>query len=624
MKPRKPINSSTLRQTFPNYYQNLFSRCQVVVSLPDDFFWAGEYARFFGGLAIIQKLPTKNLVGLEVLNEEKICFAEELYGFNPSRYAFETYPFDAAKAARVLKFLKEYWPTLDKSKKIKGFRIHILSESHCGGGLGTTGVIFAGLAACLLILSGQVKTDEIAKWEAASINELLYHKQFTDFRDIFRLSWRLSAISRDGNSSGATSFAALIRSPYPILYLSKNINSYLHHPSIASPKSELENCQIINEVPFWGTRMEEIFSLRMPQPWPVDIGRIYSGNLINTENIFKMLFKMRVNLEELQMSINQELNPRIQNQKLNLNALFGWDEHQVQKCSYMDYLAIFNIITVELLLALKDLFVLGPDEENMHRFISSIWRAQDFNHFLGHSSPILDKICGRLSHLVAEENEFNLAGAKIEGIGKGGHVLLMAPSGTMPEKLLSETEAMTKEMGRDIYLDWASWLDGYGEAGLQVEQFIPKKLFSDFISNESYALTSYTRGIPMTRIINAPDLPEIVKEYDFLMFVPHHKIYIQGQILSSKEIHSAKATIEIMKKILAKTNHQLANHNLGDSSYGQSRYDLQSKIFIPLNKALKKHANKELEFKISGGMFDRFTLSINPKNLSIAFVDEIA
>ena len=68
---------------------------------------------------------------------------------------------------------------------------------------------------------------------------------------------------------------------------------------------------------------------------------------------------------------------------------------------------------------------------------------------------------------------------------------------------------------------------------------------------------------------------------------------------------------------------QIANKDLGKLSYANSRYDLQSKIFIPLNKSLKKITGKTVEYKITGGIYDDFWVTLEPKKLKIALLEKV-
>lgn len=598
---REPINSKSIRQHNAQLYKEVFSRCQVVVSASDNFFWSGEFARFFGGMSIIQKLPTKNSVGLEVLNEQRIEFASELYGYLPRRSTFVTVKYDPTREIRLLKYLERVWPTLDKADKIKGFRIHIISESHCGGGLGTNGVINACLAAGLLLLSGKITPEEIERWQAASTNELLDNRNYENFRKTFCLAWKLSAATRNGNSSGATNFCALIKTQYPIVYLSENLNRQQNHSNTVTSETIPENYEYIDKAAFWGGRLEEMFPLNMPQPWTIDVGRLFSGTQIISENIFKSLYQLKVDFEALRKIISQEVITQIRNPILKERMLSESSNHLGGLFSYQEYLNIFNIITARMLLSLAKLFEVGPSEEAYREFFDVIIQAQDFNRFLRHSTPTIDIISAKLVKILASNNELGLAGVKMEDVGRGGHLLFACPSGNMPANLDEEVQHLAKETKRDITLDWASHIDGFGADGLSVEQFIVKDIYSSFLAEQSFRVTIWEGNQKRERVIDATELEDVSRNYDMVLLESTNKIYIGSVRLDSRSIVSAKGTIKILKKVLKQPNYHLTNKAFRETSYGQNRYDLQSKILAPLNKNLRKITQKEFQYKIRGG-----------------------
>jgi mevalonate kinase len=138
MIERGTNNTRALRQNFPEVYKNFFSKCEIVISSDDSFFWAGEYSRFFGGLAITQKMPLKAYVGLESTQEGDLGFGDTI-GYNPATNQFNYIVLDEAKGQRLLNFLKSYLKSLPAGRKNgRGFIIHVLSEAPTGGGLGST------------------------------------------------------------------------------------------------------------------------------------------------------------------------------------------------------------------------------------------------------------------------------------------------------------------------------------------------------------------------------------------------------------------------------------------------------------------------------------------------------
>ncbi len=614
MEKRGVINSKTIRENLPKVYEDFFSRCQIVVSTSDSFFWVGAYARFFGGLSIQQKLPTKNLVGLEIIDEEKFCFADKLYGYNTITREFDDIKYDHIKETRLNRFLKEYWPQLEKTGKIKGFRIHILSESHCGGGLGTAGTLMSCLATAMMILSKNLTIQEVKKWEDEPVQELLDDEGNKNFWKTFRLAWRLMAISRSGHSSGATSFAAFLKTAYPILYFSDNVSELMEE------NANDTQCEFIDKAYYWGGKMEEIFLSRMPQPWPVDMARVYSGHLINTESIFRIFLKASTDMKGLKNSVEHELLGK----KIIADEfahIFGFLSKE--KNAYEPYIKIFKMLAVKLLLSFNEMFNLGPDQENMQKFFYTVRQIKDLDHFLGHSTPLLDKVLEKLDTMVADNNEYNMAASLIEGIGKGGHLVFTGPAGMMPENINSEISKMAKETGKNIYLDWASWIDGYSEDGLIVEQYLSENIYSEFTSTECLALISYCQGKSEKKIIDCSKKEEIYKNFDLVLDEVERKIIIKGEVLSSKDIPSTKATIDILKKIIESVDCKIGNGTLANTAYGNNRYDLQSKIVIPLNKALEKNKLHKINFTIHGGMYEDYSIGADLKNIKLAIIENI-
>lgn len=607
---RKQINSIGIRTRHPKIYEDFFSKCQIVVSSADSFFWSGEYSRFYGGLTILQKLPTKTMVGLEFIQDSNIELSSQLFGYNPSRDQFDIVPFDIAKEKRLLAFLNKYWKEEVRSNPdINGVRIHMLSEAHTGGGLGTTGVLITCLAACLLIMQNKLAEEDINKWSDKTINSLLHSTNYDQkFKEVFELSWRMSSYVRDGKTSGSTNFCALIRTPYPIVYINDK-------SSVA--RKEKSN----SDMKIWASSLNELFDLHLPQPWPIDIGRIYSGKLVNTENIFKALSWVKLDYD----TIKSELK-NLKSKKLDDSPkieIISW-HHDSERGGYCDeYIKILNAITVKTLLNLKHLFENGPNEESLRSFCDVINEGREFNYFLGQSTVLLDKICDFVVEEISLDNEFGLSASRIEGIGRGGHVLFAGPANGFSTETTQKIYDFSQKNNKNIFLDWASWMDGFGESGIEIEQNLKTNILSNFIDSKDYSVTSFKQGKSTNTIVKDKELEKIFKTYDLVLFNPKNKVYINNEKISSCELPSSKATIEIFKQLLNEPSHKIKNKIIPNQSYAQNRYDLQSKIFIPLEKLLKSKCSKELYYKISGGMYDDYEISLKYDNLNIALVDFI-
>src|SRR3972149_9920638 len=98
-------------------------------------------------------------------------------------------------------------------------------------------------------------------------------------------------------------------------------------------------------------------------------------------------------------------------------------------------------------------------------------------------------------------------------------------------------------------------------------------------------------------------------------------IFIKGQALTSEDLYSASATIDIFKILLKESTYTISSSQLPRSSYSTNRNEFQTKILTPLKRALRNKLNKSLDLEISGGLED-FSISLQPGVL-IGFVEKI-
>jgi hypothetical protein len=74
----------------------------------------------------------------------------------------------------------------------------------------------------------------------------------------------------------------------------------------------------------------------------------------------------------------------------------------------------------------------------------------------------------------------------------------------------------------------------------------------------------------------------------------HNRIYLNGQRLTSQELHSQTATIEVMRILIANLGKELSNKQLPSSSYSKNKNEMMSKIVLPLIELIEKKTGKKL------------------------------
>jgi hypothetical protein len=103
----------------------------------------------------------------------------------------------------------------------------------------------------------------------------------------------------------------------------------------------------------------------------------------------------------------------------------------------------------------------------------------------------------------------------------------------------------------------------------------------------------------------------------------HNKIYLDGEKLTSQDLHSQSATIEIMKYLMQHLGKDIPNKELPLSSYSKNKNEMVSKIVIPLLDLVEKKTKKKLPLICKGSLYD-FYMKLNPSDIEIAIISRFS
>lgn len=372
---------------------------------------------------------------------------------------------------------------------------------------------------------------------------------------------KFSSLLQRGRKSAAAALASLCESSYPVIYSQDN----------GKPNLLL---------------LDKLIHLPSKPAWPIDFGLIFTGKLVQGSAVISSAEEM------------EKISSSLQNQAKELLGGYKGDFWQ-------DYLAMLNHVACQTLVAIKEIFTSGSSDANLSFFFSTLNQYQNLLHFLGISTPQISEIYSKIHSLANNLEGRPGSGAKITGVGRGGEVLFATPYGEARQKIEKISEG---------FLDYASWRDGVEARGVIVEQDLKTNLSSEFIKKGMYQLTEFDSGNTLVKIITKDELGKL--KQGLVLDNDRKKLLFNGKSPDSKKIFSQKATVEIMKTILSKKDFKLKNSEL-PSSYGKSRFDLQSKVIKPLSKLTG------LEFEITGGMYDDFSLKLKPFDLTIFVLEKI-
>ena len=74
----------------------------------------------------------------------------------------------------------------------------------------------------------------------------------------------------------------------------------------------------------------------------------------------------------------------------------------------------------------------------------------------------------------------------------------------------------------------------------------------------------------------------------------NNKIYINGRKLTSEDLHSQTATVDILKVLIENIGKDVANKAFSLSSYSKNKNDMLGKIVLPLIELVEKETGKKL------------------------------
>jgi len=358
-----------------------------------------------------------------------------------------------------------------------------------------------------------------------------------------------------GRTSSATAYAAVCESAYPVVFYSKGDRA-------------------------WGKPLDKLIKLPSTSNWPIDFGLIYSGKLVEGAAVIASADEVK-RVSEVREKVIE---------KLVGHAQPFWT----------DYLAMLDQVAYQNLAGVADLFEKGSREDALKFFFSTLNQYQNLLHFLEISLPSIDRIYSRV-HQIASASENRVgSGAKITGVGKGGEVLFAVPFGQYRDKF-----------NREFKLDYASWIDGPEQKGVLLEQDIAKNAISEFIKKGSLLVKIFGAS-ESVRI--ARDISEV--KADLILDCHDGKIYLKGRGVTSKDLPSQKAAIEILSKLFGQRSRKLKNQQL-PAAYSKNRFDLQSKVTSKLEKLIP------IKFEITGGMYDDYSLSLISTDATIAIASKI-
>lgn len=614
MSQRLPMNSGALQENFPEVYGEFFSKCELVVSAPGSFYWFGDHADRYGELAVKQKIPLRAYVGLEASDEPTWALADGMF-FVPSERKFRRFSRYMPRNKRLLQLLGDFARTLGMKSP---YRVHTLTEIPIDCGLSSWAAVSAALSLALHLKTEKVSAADVERWNSTPLEQLTIAG--SPFDQVFKMAWKLELIFNADSSAGAGVFAAMVSSTFPVMYMTeKRVDAQSARASNRMPTDFGDDYHQLDRVKYWGFRLQEFFGLRNAENWPLDFGLLYAGSTTSAEFIIRSANDAQLALQDATESFAEIARQKIPDHHGTLPPFLMRTREGTKSAAWDAALAALGNTSIEGAIAFRQIFDRGYTEKAIDDLFEAIYRYNSFLSVFGVTTPTLRSIRHYLKKAATKE-ETTLA-SKITGAGRGGDILFATPLHTFEHSMDGVLTMLCKKVDPRIWLDYASWLDGYEERGVMVEQNFQGGRYSRFVSAGAVVVRTWKSNKSFLQIVSTDRLESSRKTFDLFLDPGDRMIYLRGKPLTSKELHSRKVTTAILRVLLDHLGKTVSSQYLPASSY-IDRTAMQGKIIGPLREIFEARTGKKLPLSISGGLRKNFTVRLEPSDLTIGMIEK--
>lgn|GEM_PF-4823320 len=613
------MNSASLQKAFPEVYKEFFSKCSTVVSAPGSFFWSAGLAVLYGGTGIIQKIPQRVYVGIEKDGSEDIKYGDYI-AYAPHQQQFEMFFHDRNFEVRFIKLLNQLRHTFPKP--VSG-KLHILSEVPRGAGLNQSGAINIAIASLFAIETDLATPAKLLQLTTTKTPEIMADKTF---QAMLRFAWKLESCSHDDVGSASAPFASFIESTTPLIFFSeRRSDSFQQHPNTRMPSDIQGHHEVFDDIAWNGYRLKDLWHWQNDLTWPIDYGLFYLGQQKHSGVYLKPMRIVKENFKELEKFVSGDLKKFYEAPDeaipafidlTNTNHQHGYWEHCV------DFLIILSVKAIS---DLKKLIENGTSE-SLDELCDTVALQEKVYEFFTKGLPTSGEkdTLSHIKQLLTDKNNNGLRSIRFlpDRPDGGGDLLFIAPQGFLQDNLEQFQSALRSHVSPLARLDYASWIDGEESGGICIEQDFRHTIFSPYVTHGTIGVREWHADTtPIQRIYSQESFEKKRKDLDLLLDPFEHKIYIKGKLLNSKDIKSAKGTIDILKILLNHLNEDVRASDLPPSAYVE-RNEMQSKIVTPLCSVFHSMAGYKLPLHLQGGLRKNFTIKFETPNFSIGLVEK--
>jgi len=547
--------------------EELFSRCEFVISWH---FWFNRFPEWIGSasdhISIIQKLKSKCYLWIRKVEKEWITFNsvkmydwEEIIDYNPAKFN--------QQYGKSINFLENELNLLDKNY---WFEITVFSECSKWEWVWFTGTIMSLLVSGIFCLEWKLSQNDLNNYEKFQTSNL--------FREISNLAHKCTIIAKNWNIWSAF-FTTLSQWSHPYAYTT-------------DVKNELDYEEVDRSLEY-GKQLTELFNVKnfpmetLPVCWAI----VYTWQKSNSSfAAWQKKFLEYANLEYQNWFEDLEISNIDSQLKL-------W----LEKSNYYETkIRNLNNLSINILYIMEKIYKKWAQNHDVHDLIKVL--------------NVITKMYDNIERDFDVTEDFHKSCIE-NGVSKwifwfspiytnkyGGNYLVVFED----DSDLDVLEAVLEDMRNnypDIRIRETYDFDMPAKDGIVIEQDLSHWIWQE-LWWDLYVLIDNQWN---QKFVQYTDVNPKGEKWIFFDWVKN-KIYVNGKVLTSKDIKSATTTIELFEHILKSEDHSVKNNELWPSSFSWQQNQMESKIINPFVKYIKKIFGKELDIECSGSLREFYVI----------------
>lgn len=560
------MKSADLKQAHKKVYEAFFANYQKVFSAPLCLNRAGDRSPTYNGINIKQKLPLRIYIGMRKTDRKKITIN------TITSFQFEEQSFATHKAIEYLPYIHDLHLRLDQqsvSWSGSGYVFDILSEVPRSVGLWYDGIVCALIQTAVMSLSGSI-TSQMIQTSSLTINEYLSNEHLPMYRLI---QWALELEEHLYQTHYNSSIiASVLNGAYPII-------------SFANDYSDIQIQHTLHKR-YYGYRFQELLPHLSPHPYsPVDFGIVYTWRPAIQEQITHALKSSITHIQtikdQLKNFFDSELDVEVPLRKPLFYKQYV-DEDMPHSGKLMEYSDILWSLSLECWYALQKIYHKGYGDDDIKYLIEIITKTRYAQNISRKRSTYQSKFVRDMYDAFADRPD--LLGVNYCDTNVSWWCVYFLAPHIWFRSHINVIRKHTIDTKPGSYFLYTNRQDGYEYPWLQCEQDISIYLYPERVQQTAYLLSTLD-GDSMVWWYD-----ELLESYhgDILMDMIKMKLTISWKPLSSKDLHSQSATIEILSYLIDHIGEYVTSAQLPQSSYTKSKTEFQWKIIWPLCALIEK------------------------------------